>query len=411
MGSISDDQARLLEQFCRQSPEGKLHFASQSGGDLAATLFQVLNNVSALQTTQYVLAQLDELLNAQSSLVSLFLDLRRTSPDLPLGLLSRLSGAQDLYTSFMATKLLAKFIANASWEIDPMISKNIFNWFKDIAESRQGSDDLLLAAFTALQEFLRSDFHREIFVENDGLNLLSAILNEHKTEHQILYLGIYCAWLLSFNSKVASEEFARTPIIETIVSTLRTVATDKVIRVAIGTIRNLVDKADNNDVILQCGFSKILTGLLARRWGDEDVASDLGKIDEALQKNIAKMSSFDAYNAEIVSGDLCWSPCHKSEKFWRENATRFEENKCRVLGLLVQVIKEGRDRDPLPLAVALHDIGEFARFHPRGRAIINNTAGLKQLITDLLGYHEPSVASQALLCCQKILVHNWEFLG
>jgi len=44
------------------------------------------------------------------------------------------------------------------------------------------------------------------------------------------------------------------------------------------------------------------------------------------------MSSFDRFKHEILSGKLDpSSPSHKSERFWRENFTRFEENGFEVL--------------------------------------------------------------------------------
>lgn len=33
-----------------------------------------------------------------------------------------------------------------------------------------------------------------------------------------------------------------------------------------------------------------------------------------------------------MSGNLVWSLVHRSEKFWRENVGRFEENNFKVLG-------------------------------------------------------------------------------
>lgn len=406
---ISDDNAQLLDRYCQQPVgEARAQFAEEHGPALAAALLQVLRAVSTQHIIQYALALIDELLSASPRFVGLFIDLRRAAPEFPLGPLIVHSDAQDAYTSFVATKLLAKFMVNANWDVDASVGFRIVKWFTDLAAARDLPVDHLLAGLEALKEFLRGDVHRELFVEQDGLNVLATLLRDYAAEHQILYQAIYCAWLLSFNAKLAADEFARTPIIAAVVATLRTVVTEKVIRVAIGTLRNLVDRGGNNDVILQCGFSRVLAALLARRWGDEDVANDLAKIDDALQKNIAQMSSFDAYHNEIVSGDLSWSPCHKSERFWRENVTRFEDNKCRVLGLLVQFISSSND--PLPLSVALHDLGEFARFHPRGRAIVNQFKNLKARVMELLEHSDPSVQSQALLCCQKIMVHNWEFL-
>ena len=42
-------------------------------------------------------------------------------------------------------------------------------------------------------------------------------------------------------------------------------------------------------------------------------------------------SSFDEYSSEVRSGRLEWSPVHKSEKFWRENAARLCEKNFELL--------------------------------------------------------------------------------
>ena len=42
-------------------------------------------------------------------------------------------------------------------------------------------------------------------------------------------------------------------------------------------------------------------------------------------------SSFDEYHSEVVSRRLEWSPVHKSEKFWRENASRLNEKNYELL--------------------------------------------------------------------------------
>ena len=36
-------------------------------------------------------------------------------------------------------------------------------------------------------------------------------------------------------------------------------------------------------------------------------------------------SSFDEYSSELQSMRLDWSPVHKSDKFWKENAVRLNE--------------------------------------------------------------------------------------
>ena len=42
-------------------------------------------------------------------------------------------------------------------------------------------------------------------------------------------------------------------------------------------------------------------------------------------------SSFDEYSTEVKSGRLEWSPVHKSERFWRENAAILNEKNYELL--------------------------------------------------------------------------------
>ena len=71
------------------------------------------------------------------------------------------------------------------------------------------------------------------------------------------------------------------------------------------------------------------------------------------------------YATEIKSGRLEWSPVHKSERFWRDNAPRLIEKNCELLKVLVHLLEVSRE--PLVLAVASYDVGEFVRHYPRGK--------------------------------------------
>lgn len=62
---------------------------------------------------------------------------------------------------------------------------------------------------------------------------------------------------------------------------------------------------------------------------------------------------------------LEWSPVHKSAKFWRENAARLNERGQELLRTLVHLLE--KSRDPVVLAVACYDVGEYVRHYPRGK--------------------------------------------
>jgi len=152
---------------------------------------------------------------------------------------------------------------------------------------------------------------------------------------------------------------------------------------------------------------RMLAILQNKKWGDEDIVEDLKVLSEALAKNMVVLSSFDMYKKEVQSQQLEWSPVHKSEKFWRENCSRFEENDFQILHYLQRVLQSALD--PLSLSVACFDIGEFVRYHPRGRSIVQQLS-IKLDIMKLMAHQDPEVKKQALFAIQKTMVHNWEYL-
>ena len=43
-----------------------------------------------------------------------------------------------------------------------------------------------------------------------------------------------------------------------------------------------------------------------------------------MEASLQDLSSYDEYVTEVHSGRLEWSPVHRSERFWRENADRYD---------------------------------------------------------------------------------------
>jgi len=118
------------------------------------------------------------------------------------------------------------------------------------------------------------------------------------------------------------------------------------------------------------------------------------------------VSSFEKYQAEVLSGRLEWTPVH-SEQFWRENNTKFEEKSFALIKSLIGLLETGTD---LTMEVACYDLGEFARFHPDGKRIIQQNRG-KLYLMDKMSSKKPQIARQALLAVQKLMVQNWDFFS
>merc|ERR1719161_1669390 len=101
-----------------------------------------------------------------------------------------------------------------------------------------------------------------------------------------------------------------------------------------------------------------------------------------------------------------WGFIHSS-KFWGENVMKFDKNEFDALKRLRGIL-EDEDKDPVSLAVACHDIGEFVALHPLGKKKVNQLA-LKERVMALMGKEDASyreVRREALLCCQKIMLNK-----
>jgi len=241
------------------------------------------------------------------------------------------------------------------------------------------------------------------------LSILSSRVN-----FQVQYQLIFCLWVLTFNPLLAEKmnKFNAIPILASI---LNDSAKEKVTRIILAVYRNLIEKPTEPNVskehciaMVQCKVLKQLSILEQRRFDDEDITGDVEYLTEKLQSSVQDLSSFDEYSTEVKSGRLEWSPVHKSAKFWRENALRLNEKNYDLLRTLIHFLEVSKD--PLVLAVASYDIGEYVRHNPRGKHLIEHFGG-KQLVMQLLSHEDPNVRYEALVAVQKLMVHNWEYLG
>ncbi len=66
--------------------------------------------------------------------------------------------------------------------------------------------------------------------------------------------------------------------------------------------------------------------------------------------------------------------------------------------------------ETLTVAIACHDLGEFARHHPVGKRVLLEH-NIKQSLLTLIDAQDLQVQQQSLLALQKLMVTNWEFVS
>jgi len=211
-----------------------------------------------------------------------------------------------------------------------------------------------------------------------------------------------------------------------LIALLRNVETDKIVRMSLGILKNLLSVTTeesqlNNEFFIQnarrmisYGLPTVLQQLKIRHsiQADPDQRENVEELSKALAKIVDDLTSFEVYKNEVLSRKLDWnSPSHKSQTFWTSNVLKFEENNDEVLNVLNSIlVNADKTVDDTTLAVACWDIGEFVRFHPRGKHLAN-AMNFKLPILKYLGHKNESLASEALRALQKIMIVNWEFLS
>ncbi|KAG8190520.1 hypothetical protein JTE90_006686 [Oedothorax gibbosus] len=377
------------------------------------TFLSLLGHISKDQTLQYILIMIDDMLQEDKSRVELFKPTKHSKKKSDsqwtpfISLLNR----QDGFITNMTSRIIAKL---ACWGKELMDGSDLnfyLTWLKD--QLRQPNNEYIQSVVRCMQMMLRIDEYRLAFVAVDGISKLVTVL-AGKGNYQIQYQLIFCIWVMTFNVNLAEKmnKFNVIPILSDILSEC---PKEKVTRIILATLKNMIEKPeetsisrDNAIAMVQCKVLKQLDILQSRRFDDPDITEDLEFLTQTLQTSVQDLSSFDEYSTEVKSGRLEWSPVHNSEKFWRENTPRLNEKNYELLKILIYILQNSKDS--LVLSVAAHDIGEYVRHYPRGKHIIEGLGG-KQQVMHLLSHDDPNVRYQALLCVQKLMVHNWEYLG
>lgn len=384
---------------------------NDENGQAARTIVNLLNNVAKDQNVRYVLTIFDDMLQEDKSRVDLIHRAarrqKRTAWGWFLGLLQR----QDNFIVNQMSSVMAKLACYGSTLMEKEDLHYYFSFLKD--QLRAHSNEYMITTARCLQMMLRVDAYRMAFVEADGISAITQALSG-KANFQLQYQLVFAIWCLTFNDGIA-RKLATSGVIQTLGDILSESSKEKVIRIILAAFRNILEKVDDGEMVreaalqmVQCKTLKTLELLDSKKYDDPDVEEDAEYLREKLHLSVQDLSSFDEYCSEVRSGRLQWSPVHKSEKFWRENAPRFTEKKHELVKILIRLLET--QQDPLILCVAAHDMGEYVRHYPRGKTIVEQHNG-KQAVMKLLSADDPNVRYHALLAVQKLMVHNWEYLG
>ncbi|KAL8578409.1 hypothetical protein ACOMHN_014908 [Nucella lapillus] len=396
------------------TPDGlaRANLVKENPEQMALVFRHLIAKISKDQTLQYILTLLDDSLQEDHSRVDILRDFARKNEESMFQPFFQLLDRSDQFVVYQSSRIIAKLACWSKEQMERKSLQNYLTWLRD--QLRVNNNDYHITVAGCLQLMLRVDTYRHAFADIDGMTVVAQVLSNHENiGFQLTYQLVFCMWCLSFNP-VLAERMSSLHLVPTLIDIFAGTEREKVKRIVLALFRNMLEKPEHSAVIqeyvlsmIRCKFIKHV-GSYNGNSTDNDMFDDIDWVTSKLEASVLDLSSYDEYVSELKSGGLEWSPVHKSDRFWRENAAHLNDKNYELLRILVRLLETSRDA--LVLSVAAHDIGEYVRYYPRGKNILEQL-GAKQRIMHYLTHEDPNVRYESLLALQKLMVHNWEYLG
>ncbi|XP_046839168.1 V-type proton ATPase subunit H-like [Xenia sp. Carnegie-2017] len=408
---ISEKDFNVISDFDGSAKKQNYEMVKSTPEKVFSTIFSLLGQLAKDLNVQYLLTLLDDMITKDFECFTLLHNYKNKNQAYPWSPFFTLLHRQDEFIVYQSARLIAKLACWGKSRMTQSEVRSYFDWLKGRLNAVKNT--YRESVVECFQIMLRIDEYRFTFVETDGITCLVMVLVRDNIGFQLQYQIIFCLWLLSFNPVVAAKINEINAVVQTLADILRDTGKEKVIRIILATLRNLLEKPEEKTkeaalAMIQCKLIPVIAVLVNKTWVDEDIEEDVQFVHERLTESVQDLSTFDEYAAEVRSGRLEWSPVHKSEKFWRENSQRLNEKNYELIKILTRLLDTSQD--PLILSVSAHDVGEYVRHFPRGKRVLE-TLGCKELVMKRMAHSDPNVRYEALLAVQKLMVHNWEYLG
>ena len=283
-------------------------------------------------------------------------------------------------------------------------AEEFLNWLLQM----RGALKVSTQAYTfSLMYLLKTNELAYNFTRNHGFKIFANALDDECTkDHQVAYNVASTLWILSYHQFTLKDfEDYSLNIIEKAVKVLDFFNKEKVVRIVLLLLDNLKTASDGcHEIMSDIGVLNLTIKLQNRHWVDNDITELLDKLFEFLDQNQKTFSSILKFRKEVSQkSHLRWGPIH-TEKFWQENFLSFhEKDNLDLIRVLVDVVKNetAEDRDK---AIACFDLGEFARYFPLGRQILDQLK-LKEEVIKQMGRVNSSaeLKKEAIICYQKMV--------
>ncbi|WPG99573.1 Putative Vacuolar ATP synthase subunit H [Acrodontium crateriforme] len=228
---------------------------------------------------------------------------------------------------------------------------------------------------------------------------------------QLLYHVLMVVWQVSFEGSLVGkgmdEEYDIIPLYTQL---LRISPKEKTTRLILGTLNSLLstNKATLMPAALPAKLPAVLTNLKTRHLTDQDLIEDLEALTSMVDDYTKTQTTFDEYAAEVQSGHLRWSPPHKNQDFWRENAQKIiDQEKGELCKKLAEIMSKDWQNDKQVLAIACNDVAFLVKQCPEKRQQLEKM-GLKSRVMALMQDENESVRWESLRAVGEWLRYNFD---
>ncbi|RIA94860.1 armadillo-type protein [Glomus cerebriforme] len=401
---ISEDELDLLKKIDKQSSE-QLKMVMRKDAEKYSELYvTLLEKLKRPDTVQHILIFVSDMLSDDEQRVKFFHKISEKDANLPYRTFLNLFNVDDEFVPLMSAKILTLLIVSAPKAL-PFDLDEFFRWIT--LKLKSNNPNVYDLAVQILDSTLRVPSYRlKLWEVSQAVDTLVNLLKVRNPTPQMQYQIIFCFWLLTFEREISMEFNKKYDLVPTLINIAKAAIKEKIIRVIIGTFRNLVDKAPeaNLPAMLVAKLLNFCENLSSRKWSDNEIVEDIEFLKDRLQENFHSLTTFDEYASEISSGMLQWSPPHESDQFWRQNVAKLNEKDYELLRILARLLSQSNDN--IVLAIAAHDLGQYVKYYPNGKKFLQEI-GAKQRIMELMTHDDPEVRYRALIAVQKYMTHAW----
>ncbi|KAF9387662.1 H(+)-transporting V1 sector ATPase subunit H [Podila verticillata] len=385
---ITQAELNYIKAVDKKTGEDLSRVVDKEGNIYGELLINLLQKLVRVDTIQSILILIDDLLLDHEERAAYFLDLGKNDPTLPYAPLLKCLRSEDDFVPLKASKILTTLLC-ASHKPSTEAAQELFRW--TTAQLQSKNPAVVDLAVQVLESVFRQRDVRPVYWNTpQAVDALAKILKIDSPTPQMQYQVIYCFWILTFNTEIAQELNRKYDVIPQLVEIAKSAIKEKVIRVIVSTLRNLVEKAPEANLATMAAVKLLpfCENLSTRKWSDAEILEDVNYLKAELEENFQTLTTFEVYQAELLSSRLTWSPPHLSDLFWTKNWRELKKENYALLKVLARLLSTSSD--PVVLSIAASDIGQYVKRDPSSKKFLQEI-GVKQRIMELMSHPDQEV--------------------